>query len=403
MATQTTWWDKNGDAHEGYIIDGQTYLDEAGTARVPVGATVKTNGGMFKMTENGGVPTMATARNQYQQQSNAAIDAYTAAGEAQRRRVQSATDAAIAEINRQKAVAQQNKIDADKAARDAYRAAANPFGAMEEQRVRLGLDNSGYSESSKLKLASDYAAQQTANLRSLNEQLSALEVQIAQAKASGEYELAGILESRAQNVMNQRIALAGNLFNADMSSISQAAQESQFREQMAFNQAQADEQRKQYIAGLYLEAGISSPELASALGMKQENADALVAAYNAQRAAQRSGGGGRVTASDEKAIKKEEYLNSLLPEIEASGLSVSDWIAEKGSAYGVTSSEDKIYLINKAKEAGNGNLSKIMNTIKAMSKMEGASVPLITKFIDGLPEGYLTTEELDYLIDTYKL
>ena len=319
MATQTTWWDKSGDAHEGYIIDGQTYLDEGGKARVPVGATVKTNGGTFQMTQNGGVPTSATAKSQYEQKSNAAIDAYTAAGEAQKRRVQSATNAAIAEINRQKAAAQQNKIDADKAAREAYRAASNPFGALEEQRVRLGLDESGYSESSKLKLASDYAAQQTENLRSLNEQLSALEVQIAQAKASGEYELANILENRAQNVLNQRTALAGNLFNADMQAISQAAQESQFREQMDWNKAQADEQRKMALAEIYLNAGITSPGLAEALGVTQAEADKLVAAFNAQK------------ASSNRSTKiptqvNTAYVSSVLAAIQKSGLTVEEYL-----------------------------------------------------------------------------
>ncbi len=407
-AKQTTWWDKNGKVNTGYIIDGKTYTDEAGTARVPVGATVKTNGGTFKMTENGGVPTMATARNQYQQQSNAAIDAYNAANEAQRRRVQSATDAAIAEINRQKQVAEQNRRDADIAARDAYRAAANPFGALEEQRVRLGLDNSGYAESSKLKLASDYAAQQTANLRSLNEQLAALEVQIAEARANGEMELANILESRAQNVMNQRTALAGNLFNADMSSISQAAQERQFREQMAFNQAQADEQRKQYIAGLYLEAGISSPELASALGMKQENADALVAAYNAQRmASQRSSGGGG-TPKNEKPIDTA-YISNLLNAIKASGLTVEEYLKSYGNALDLNANEIAAlyqeFYAGKNPSGGEESSAykKAIDVIGGMKRRGKGSSEAITAYINSLPKGALTTSELDALIDTYVL
>ena len=209
--TKTQWWDKNGDVHDGYIKNGQTYLDEAGTARVPVGATVQTNGGTYKMTANGGVPTMATARNQYVQNSDAAINAYQAAGKVQEDRIKTATDAAIAEINRQKKLAEQQHVDADKAAREAYLKAANPFGALEEQRVRMGLDESGYAESSKLRLASDFAAQQVANLRAKNEQIQALDVQIAQAKASGQYELANMLEARAQNVMQQKLALESNL------------------------------------------------------------------------------------------------------------------------------------------------------------------------------------------------
>ncbi|MBQ7054124.1 MAG: hypothetical protein IJN97_02790 [Oscillospiraceae bacterium] len=232
--TKTTWWDKENNQHEGYIKDGLTYVDEAGTERIPVGATVKTNGGTYKMTSSGGVPTAATVRNRYQQNTNAAINAYQAAGKVQEDRINAATDAAVAEINRQKKVAETNRIDADRAAREAYLKAANPFGALEEQRVRLGLDNSGYAESSKLRLASDYAATVNANLRAKNEQLQSLDVQIAQAKAQGQYELANMLEARAQTVMQQKVAMENNLSSLDMQAISQAESARQFEENMAY-------------------------------------------------------------------------------------------------------------------------------------------------------------------------
>lgn len=405
MATKTEWWDKNGDVHDGYIIDGQTYLDEAGTARVPVGATVKTNGGTFQMTENGGVPTMATARNQYQQQSNAAIDAYTAASEAQRRRVQSATDAAIAEINRQKQVAEQNRRDADIAAREAYRAAANPFGALEEQRVRLGLDNSGYAESSKLKLASDYAAQQTANLRSLNEQLSALEVQIAEARANGELKLANILESRAQNVMNQRTALAGNLFNADMSAISQAAQESQFREQMAAQKAQAEEQKRLEFAAALIEANASgsAAQIANAFGVKEEDVNALISARKAQEAAalsaQRRSGGEYV--SNEEAQKKAAALALIATEIQGSGMPLAEWLATYGAAYKLTN-EDVMTLQGMMQGAkGNGTGFDAVKTNVREMKQRGYDKARIVEYLDGVSETELTDNGYRVILETF--
>lgn len=396
MATKTEWWDKNGKVHTGYIKDGQTFTDAETTQRVPVGATVKTNGGTFNMTENGGVPTMATARNQYQQQSNAAIDAYNAASEAQRRRVQNATDAAIAEMNRQKKVAEQNRVDADLAARDAYRAAANPFGALEEQRVRLGLDNSGYSESSKLKLASDYAAQQTENLRNLNEQLMALETQIAEARANGEYQLAEILETRAQNVMNQRTALAGNLFNADMSSISQAAQERQFREQMAFNQAQADEQRKQYIAELYLAAGHSSPELASALGITQEEADTLAAKYSAQQLALKRSSGSKSTVSP-------EFVKAVVNDINDKNMSVGNWLSEYGKGFSAAQTEAIWAAFYGDGKGPENNLSAAGKGAEVIFNMFNTDADGIKKYLDGDMGKNLSKEDLDYFILKYKL
>ena len=291
MATKTVWWDKDNKQHEGYIQDGKTYTNQELTERVPIGATVNTAGGTYKMTSNGSVPTYATARNNYQNNVNKAIATYKEAGEMQKQRVQSATDASIAEINRQKALARTNMTDANNAARKAYEQAANPFGALEEQRVRLGLDESGFAESSKLRLASDYAAQTNANLRALNEQLQALDVQIAQAKASGQYELASYYETQAQNVMAQQNALQNTLYSTDVSAIAQAQNESQFNEQMAFQKAQAAEQNRYNLALAYLQAGASAPFVAETLGIPQKDVDTLTSMIQAGKATKASGGG----------------------------------------------------------------------------------------------------------------
>lgn len=310
MATKTVWWDKNGDQHEGWIKDGQTYLDEAGTARVPVGATVQTAGGTYQMTSNGGVPTYATTKNQYEQNSNAAINAYQAAGKVHEERINSATNAAIAEINRQKQIAAQNRIDADKAAKEAYLKAANPFGALAEQRVRLGLDESGFAESSQLKLASAYAAQRTENLRAMNEQLSALDVQIAQAKASGQYELANILENRAQNIMQQKLAVQGNIYSGDMQTIAQAENTRQFEAQRAEARAQEERNNKWNLAMAFIEQGKSAPFIAETLGIPQDDINTFIAAVNAQKAA--SNGGNRYYGNGGNENNGKSYVEQML-------------------------------------------------------------------------------------------
>ena len=55
MATATTYIDPTGKRKTGYIIDGLTYTDELGTNRVPVGSLVQTGGGVYHLTNNGGV------------------------------------------------------------------------------------------------------------------------------------------------------------------------------------------------------------------------------------------------------------------------------------------------------------------------------------------------------------
>jgi hypothetical protein len=420
MATKTQWWDKNGDVHEGYIKNGQTYLDEAGTARVPVGATVQTNGGTYKMTSSGGVPTMATAKNQYQQNSNAAINAYQAAGKVQEERIKSATDAAIAEVNRQKRIAEQQQIDADKAAMDAYRAAANPFGAMEEQRVRLGLDESGYAESSKLRLASDLAAQQVANLRAKNEQIQALDVQIAQAKASGQYELANMLEARAQNVMQQKLALEGNLYSGDMQAISQAENVRQFEENMAYQreqeqkqwdyQTKTDEYNKA-LAKAEVLAQFGNFEGYRALGYTDEQINGMRRAYEAAAAAEaaarmRTGSSGSSSASAkaQKAAETTEYLQSVLDYINANGLDFEDFMENSADSWGITSvlkpEFRQMYMAQQAattaeNKTKNTNYQNVKMDIRRMAQ-QGSSADEIINYIER-NRGGMTESEINNL------
>lgn len=419
--TKTQWWDKNGDVHDGYIKNGQTYLDEAGTARVPVGATVQTNGGTYKMTANGGVPTMATARNQYVQNSDAAINAYQAAGKVQEDRIKTATDAAIAENNRQKKLAEQQHIDADKAAREAYLKAANPFGALEEQRVRMGLDESGYAESSKLRLASDFAAQQVANLRAKNEQIQALDVQIAQAKASGQYELANMLEARAQNVMQQKLALESNLYSGDMQAIAQAESTRQWEENMAYQKEQEQKQWDyQTRADEYNKALAKAETLAQfgnfegykALGYTDEQINGMKRAYEAAAVAEaaarmRTGSSGSSSAAlkAQKEAETTEYLQSVLDYVNANGLDFEDFMENSADSWGITSAmKQQLRQMYMAQQAGDSNPSpaylNALNVIAGMKRRGKGNPEAVMEYVNGL-EGKITGEELDKLIDSY--
>lgn len=390
-AQSTTYWDVNGNPQTGYIKNGMTFTDEAMTQRVPVGATVQTAGGTFNMTDNGGVPTAATARNQFLQGTDAAINAYKAAGQIQNERINSATNAAIAELNRQKQIAGQNRQDADRAARDAYRAAANPFGAMEEQRVRLGLDNSGYAESSKLRLASDLAAQMTANQRAMNEQLRDIDVQIAEARAQGKYELANMLEARAQNIMQNQIAKQNTLYSTDMQAMNMAENTRQFNDQMALEreeiaraETRAKEENKYNLALTFLENGMDSDFVINTLGIPAEDVSAMASQIRNQRAQEAalamakatrsgsSGGGspkpskpvltfaqvndaiknGRITPSVMSAYEyyygaayapggnETDYISMALEAQRKSGLSMDDWIDEYAGIWGIDNDED---------------------------------------------------------------
>lgn len=353
MATKTTWLDKNNDQHEGWIINGQTYMDEGGTTRVPIGATVNTAGGTFKMTANGGVPTYQTAKTQYQSAAQQALNAYKAAGSAQTDRINYATNAAIAELNRQKKLAEQNREDANREAYQAYLAASNPYGAAAEQRAKIGLANSGYSETSQMKLAGAYAGQLSENYRAMNEQLQLLDVQIAEAKASGQYELANILEARAQNILQQEIALQNNIFSGDLQAMGQAESTRQFDEQMAENtrqfeaqmQAQKEQtaqQNKWDIALAFIENGKNASFIAETLGIPQADVNTLIAAVNAQKTAKASSGGSSgKSKSSEKPVLTFAQVNEAIEDGNITPNVLSAYEYYYGEAYGSDSGVNK--------------------------------------------------------------
>lgn len=416
MATKTTWLDKNNDQHEGYIINGKTYMDEAGTTRVPIGATVNTAGGTFKMTSNGGIPTYQTAKTQYQSAAQAALNAYKAASGAQEKSIQYSTDAAIAELKRQKGIAQQNREDANREAYHAYLAASNPYGAAAEQRARIGLADSGYSETSQMKLAGAYAGQLSENVRAMNAQLQELDVQIAQAKATGQYEIANILEARAQNILQQEIALQNNIFSGDMQAMGQAESTRQFDEQMAENtrqfdtqlqaqKEQAEKKNKWDLALAFIENGKNASFIAETLGIPQADVNTLIAAVNAQRTASRSSGGGggsKKSNSSSGSSGGKSYVDTMLAL--GSEAAVQEWLIRNNF-----SESEKETLLDMYYEALDAQGTKtvtyqhVLDVIGGMYRRGKASKEAITAYINSLEEGTLTDEELDAIIDKYGL
>ncbi|MBE6965531.1 MAG: hypothetical protein E7441_05795 [Ruminococcaceae bacterium] len=416
MATKTTWLDKNNDQHEGWIIDGKTYTDEAGTTRVPIGATVNTAGGTFKLTSNGGIPTYQTAKTQYQSAAQAALNAYKAASGAQEKSIQYSTDAAIAELKRQKGIAQQNRETANREAYHAYLAASNPYGAAAEQRAKIGLANSGYAETSQMKLAGAYAGQLSENVRAMNAQLQELDVQIAQAKATGQYEIANILEARAQNILQQEIALQNNIFSGDMQAMGQAESTRQFDEQMAENtrqfdtqlqaqKEQAEQQNKWDLALAFIENGKNASFISEVLGIPQADVNTLIAAVNAQRTASRSssgGGGSKKSNSSSGSSGGKSYVDTMLAL--GSEAAVQEWLIRNNF-----SESEKEILLDMYDEALDAQGTKtvtyqhVLDVIGGMYRRGKASKEAITAYINSLEEGTLTDEELDAIIDKYGL
>lgn len=145
---QTTYLDANGERRGAFLINGQTYLDPQGNQRIPVGSVVETAGGKYLMTENGGIPI--TEGELYQRQLNQMF---------QQRQAQQAE--AINKAAEAGALEYQQLIPGinaqyDQAARQAYVNYMLEKQGLPEQMARLGLDGQGVSESTAAQMLNAY-------------------------------------------------------------------------------------------------------------------------------------------------------------------------------------------------------------------------------------------------------
>ena len=154
--------------------------------------------------------------------------------------------------------------------------------------------------------------------------------------------------------MQQQIALQGNIFSGDMQAMGQAESTRQFDEQMAENTRQfdkqmaaADAENKWNLAMAFIENGKNASFISETLGIPQADVNTLISAVNAQK---KVSSGGRSSGAYKAAdTENTNYLKSLLPVIKDSGLTVTEWIANYGSSYGITSASDKKELIGLAR------------------------------------------------------
>lgn len=359
---KVTYYDPNGKKSDGYIKDGKTYTDENFTQRVPVGSTVETAGGTYKMTESGGVPTYQTAQNNYKNKTQEHIAAYEGAARAREEAINAATTAAIERLNAQKKQADVNYTEANREAQAAYISASNPYGAAEEQRAKIGLADSGYAESSKLKLAGAYQEQLSENLRRKQALQAELEARISEARATGQYELASALEAQAQNVLAQKIALEKDLYAGDMNNIASAENIRQWKEQMDFTKREA--------------------ELAREEARRKETASAV-----------------RVSS-----VKPVEDISWIYDEISASGMKPGEWLEYNADTYGLSDTMKRQIMSNYSQKgipSGNGPYyGQAYSAVGRMIK-EGASREKIENYLDSFEEDELTPIGVAQILATF--
>lgn len=277
-----------GQNAKGYFINGKTYKDSAGTQRIDIGSTVPTAGGTFTLTGAGGVKTPSTIANDlrgaYKTSAHNLDGVYTA----QKGAINAAMQNQENQTKRQKKNVQAQYADANRAAYQAYMNASNPYGAADEQRARLGLANSGYSETSKMQLANTYQQSIGENTRARDEYINELDNALMDAKLKGDIELANALGEHKLRVYQHGIdaaeAIAAqenaaynagmeanrDMWNRAMDERRLANEDRQFYADEAYrNRPEIEEERLWNQAYKLLDKGYELPWILEALGLNK--------------------------------------------------------------------------------------------------------------------------------------
>lgn len=164
-------------------------------------------------------------------QTQAGYDNYTAqmeeAQKAQEAAIQAAIQQNVNALESQKGAVKQAGADADQSAYDAYMQIMNPNGGLAEQLAARGLTNSGWSESSMVSAGNTLQTALSENLRSVNEQLTQIDLAIEQARLTGDLQTAEQLAAYRQAVAEKGLELQAQLNSIGMWGAEQAANAAQ--------------------------------------------------------------------------------------------------------------------------------------------------------------------------------
>lgn len=212
-STEVIYQTPSGKSEKGYIINGRTYKDSNGTQRIEYGSTVPTAGGTFTYTPMGGVETYTSIGNGLANAYAKSANQLAGFRDARNDAIDALTRKNLEAIERQRKAADGNYARLNQQAYQSYLTAANPYGAAEEQRSRMGLSNSGYSETSKMQIAGGYQNALNENQRQKQEYLNELDNAYREAIYEGDLAKANALAEYHQLVYQHGIDAAEAIAN----------------------------------------------------------------------------------------------------------------------------------------------------------------------------------------------
>lgn len=252
MTKSTIYQTPTGESKTGYIIDGKTYQDPQGKKRVELGSVVPTEGGTFLYTGHGGVRVPSSIGDGIQKGYDDAKKSLDAGLLAQQQAIDSKTERELSAISAERDRGEKNYEDLNRKAQSAYISASNPYGAAEEQRARIGLANSGYAESSKMKLANAYQSAISENERAKLDYMNELDRAYREARSRGDEEKARAIADYERLVYTHGIEAAEALAN---------------QQKWAYEAAMSYGSELWNRAFAFAKAGLSNEEIAETLGL----------------------------------------------------------------------------------------------------------------------------------------
>lgn len=271
-STQVIYQTPDGGNATGYIINGKTYKDQYGKQRVDYGSVVPTAGGTFTYTPLGGVETYTSIGNGLSNAYAKSANQLKSFNDARKDAINLATRRNLEQINRQKKAADGNYARLNQQAYQSYLTAANPYGAAEEQKARVGLSNSGYSETSKMQIAGGYQNALNENQRQKQEYLNELDNAYREAIFQGDLAKANALAEYHQLVYQHGIDAAEAIANqknrayeAGINSLE--AMRNREMAEREYNSSREDELFNRTIA--LAKMGLSNANIAKTLGVSE--------------------------------------------------------------------------------------------------------------------------------------
>ena len=307
----------------------------------------------FKEVENEKNDAIQNATNEYNNMINQAqgyyqqqIDAQKEWGQKQSEMQQANTDFAIEKIEQQKAQTEKDYLKEQKGAYTDYQKAIDEYGVNAERRAASGLQNSGYSESSKISAYNTYqnryaTARESYNNALMNYTNAIKEAQLANSSALAtiayqslqaqlELSLQGFQykNTLVQQKMNELNNVNDRYYNRYQNVVSQintenslAEQIRQYNESLAFQKQKAQQEQENW-------------ERQFALTQQQ---------YNSSRSSggsSRSGGGGNNENTDPKLVKTlSKNAQNLLRTLKITDSPVTKGLVEKAIRSAVTSGQ----------------------------------------------------------------